>query len=156
MVQLQDVWIWDSSNLWQSDDLGVARQCNQLLILDRDWAVISNRRVAVISNNVDNAVSWIPGWRNRVPYPDQVAEVVVDGQSLVDEIVQRFAGLRSECSPPEPSAFSFVERTPEDGYAGCLEAEKLDCDGINIPDEESIIWTRGYECCGQVEGCGLS
>ena len=117
--------------------------------------MVTNRWVGVVADDVDGAVTGIPCWRDRVPNPNQVAQVVVDGQTLIDNCVKRFAGFWAESTPPEPAAFGLVEGTPEDGNAGGLETEELDGDGVDVADEEGVVGAGGDEGGGEVEGCGV-
>ena len=125
------------------------------MVLHRHGTMVADRWVRVVANDVDGSITGIPCWRNGVPNPNQVAQVVVDGQTLIDNCVKRFAGFWAESTPPEPAAFGFVEGSPEDRNAGGLETEELDGDGIDVADEEGVVGTGGDEGGGEVEGCGI-
>lgn len=118
--------------------------------------MVANGRIAIIAQNIDDIRARIPGWRDRVPEPDQVAQTVVECEPVVHEAVQCFGRLGAVGTPPEPATFGFVQGAPDDGDPGGLESSQLVSDRIHIRKEEGVVGASGVgERGGQIEGCAV-
>lgn len=70
--------------------------------------------------------------------------------------IQRFRALGSIRAPPEPAAFSFMQRAPENRDVSVLEAQELGGDGVHVVQEETVGRAAGVgECGGEVVGCAV-
>lgn len=48
-----------------------------------------------------------------------------------------------------------MQRPPQDGYTGRLQAQELSGDGVDVSDEEGVIGRGWDKCCGEVECCAI-
>lgn len=94
--------------------------------------MVSRSGINVGTDDVHYIVTRVPAWIDRVPDPEKVVKAMIVRHPVVHEAVKTLAGIRAFGSPPEPATFSLVQRSPEDGNVGGLQAFQLRCDGIDV------------------------
>lgn len=158
LVGLDEVCVWDGSDLGGGNQLLVSSKGNEGVVLGGNWSVISwGGGVRIEGEDIDGVGSWVPIGSDRVPDPDQVVEVVVVGETLVENLPELLAWLGTLSSPPEPLAFGLVEWSPENWDTGILETLELDGNRIDIADEKLVVGVGGVGKSGlNVEGGVLS
>lgn len=99
--------------------------------------------VGISAYNVDGGITWVPVGGNRVPDPDQVVDIVIVGETVIDESPKLLASSWTLSTPPEPLSFSLVKWSPKNWNTGRLELLELNGDSINIVNQESIVGVGG-------------
>jgi len=62
--------------------------------------MISDRWVRVVAQNIYDVRAWVPAGSDRVPEPDQVAELVDFSVAGIHQSVELYAALWTPGSPP--------------------------------------------------------
>lgn len=152
-VELVEVWVGDGRAFCHGDELPIAGEGNESIVLGGDRAVIANSGgVGVVRDNINDIISGVPVSLDRVPHPDEVVEFVVVGEAIVEDAPELLARLGSLSSPPEPSSLGLVKGTPEDGDVRVGETLELDGNCVNVANEELVVGIRGVrERLGDVE-----
>ncbi len=68
------------------------------------------------------------------------------------DVVQRQAGIRPFCSPPEPASSCFMQWSPQNRNSCFLEFCQFSGDVIYVPDDVVVFICSGYYCLPDIEG----
>ena len=130
-MRLELAWFHDRPDLCRIDDLGVIGKTEEVFVCGRDGPIVVSR-ICLCGNDVDNVVGRTPTRSNRVSYPYQAVQAMLQGQSLLHNAIEFLARLRVFDSPPEAHSLRFVQRPPQHGYTGVLWPLELNGKGIDV------------------------
>ena len=115
--------------------------------------IIVSTWIAVIADNINFVVTWVPATLWSTPNPNQVVKTMSVNESVSHYVIELQGSAWAFSTPPKPFASCFVERSPEYWDSSILESFQLPSNVVQVSNDQVVLVSAWSYTLVYIETC---